>query len=436
MIYLLGQMSFIILLALIAGGALGWGFHRLRNSQNVAEHRRVIMQQQQHVKQAQTEVSMLSQDYDELKQKSSSTIDALRGENRQIPNLHQNLEKSQLLVRQLMQKHEAQIREYATENETLKTKVKTLTDRENALNKLQSDVERERRVINEARKAAGDAPLPDSTINSALASTTTSGSAAKSSATQQTTTYKPTSSESSGSAKTSSEQLSVGASASADASVKAGDAKGVNQGAAATSDSQKTDVKNTSGASKNTASANKKNTQQTIAELTAMAQAKAKKDRATGKDAASYQSDDEDALDMSADVTGEAGSLTVALAEADMAIAGFDKKQEGARTIEDDEVIDTSEIGGEMEFADDEDSSLLFDPVDQHDDLQTIFGIGPIFERSLNRLGITSYSQLAELKRHDIEKLAVALEIMPGKIERENWVGNARRQLEDVLEEL
>jgi len=140
---------------------------------------------------------------------------------------------------------------------------------------------------------------------------------------------------------------------------------------------------------------------------------------------------------MSADVSGEAGSLTVALAEADVVLAAIDKKREDSLTIADDEVIDTSESLEAMEFAGDEDDpDLLFDPVDQHDDLQTIFGIGPIFERSLNKLGITSYSQLAELKRHDIEKLAVALEIVPGKIERENWVGNARRQLEDVLEEL
>ena len=140
---------------------------------------------------------------------------------------------------------------------------------------------------------------------------------------------------------------------------------------------------------------------------------------------------------MSSDVSGEAGSLTVALAEADVVLAAIDKKrEEETLTIEDDEVIDASDLRGDMEFVDEDDSAQLFDPVDQHDDLQTIFGIGPIFERSLNKLGITSYSQLAELKRHDIEKLAVALEIMPGKIERENWVGNARRQLEDVLEEL
>jgi len=138
-----------------------------------------------------------------------------------------------------------------------------------------------------------------------------------------------------------------------------------------------------------------------------------------------------DAFDMSADVSGEAGSLTVALAEADIVLAAIDRKRERETMIADDEVIDASELDMNTSFAEEEEEveehdEFLFEPVDQHDDLQTIFGIGPVTERGLNRLG----------KRYDIEKIAGALEIVPGKIERENWVGNARRQLEDVLEEL
>lgn len=393
MIYLLGQMSFIILLAAITGGALGWGFHRLRNSQTLSDLRRVIVQQQQHVKQAHTEVSMLSQDYDELKQNSSASIDSLRDENRQIPNLHQNLEKSQLLVRQLMQKHEAQIREYATENETLKTKLKHLDDRERALNKLQSDVERERREINDSRKSSAKKPSTQ-TVKSATESIT----------------------------EPSAESISKSATKSTVDSTIELDTTTTAPTVSTTAVAQTQSVEPTVI----------KTTQQTIAEITAQAQARAQQDRTQNQPAITT----DDVLDMSADISGEAGSLTVALAEADLVLAAIDKKREEALTIEDDEVIDASELGDDLEFAGEDPSDLLFDPVDQHDDLQTIFGIGPIFEQSLNKLGITSYSQLAELKRHDIEKLAVALEIVPGKIERENWPGNARRQLEDVLEEL
>lgn len=82
------------------------------------------------------------------------------------------------------------------------------------------------------------------------------------------------------------------------------------------------------------------------------------------------------------------------------------------------------------------DNSYLFEPVEHRDDLKQLFGIGPVTEKALNELGITSYSQLAYLKKHEIEKIASALQIVPGRIERDDWVGNARRQLEDVLEQL
>ena len=78
----------------------------------------------------------------------------------------------------------------------------------------------------------------------------------------------------------------------------------------------------------------------------------------------------------------------------------------------------------------------LFDTVDKQDDLTCIYGIGPVTEKALYDLGITTYSQLAELENQDIQTLADALKIFPGRIERDDWVGNARRQLEEVLEEL
>ena len=92
--------------------------------------------------------------------------------------------------------------------------------------------------------------------------------------------------------------------------------------------------------------------------------------------------------------------------------------------------------GQTLAFDLDERDAPLFDPVDHQDDLQRLFGIGPTTEKALNTLGITSYSQLAELERHEIEKIADALQIVPERIEKDDWVGNARRQLEDVLEQL
>ena len=102
----------------------------------------------------------------------------------------------------------------------------------------------------------------------------------------------------------------------------------------------------------------------------------------------------------------------------------------------DDLELATSEHSDSQMFALLDESATLFDPVSQQDDLQQIFGIGPITEKALNDLGITSYSQLAELKQHDIQRIADALDIGANRIERDNWVGNARRQLEEVLEQL
>lgn len=66
----------------------------------------------------------------------------------------------------------------------------------------------------------------------------------------------------------------------------------------------------------------------------------------------------------------------------------------------------------------------------RHDDLKRIKGIGPVMERSLNEQGIHSFQQLANLTKPEIEQLTAAIAAFPGRIEREDWVGSARRLLE------
>lgn len=65
-----------------------------------------------------------------------------------------------------------------------------------------------------------------------------------------------------------------------------------------------------------------------------------------------------------------------------------------------------------------------------HDDLKRIKGIGPVMERSLNEAGIHSFAQLANLTKPEIDQLTAAIAAFPGRIEREDWVGSARRLLE------
>ena len=65
-----------------------------------------------------------------------------------------------------------------------------------------------------------------------------------------------------------------------------------------------------------------------------------------------------------------------------------------------------------------------------HDDLKRIKGIGPVMERSLNEQGIHSFEQLASLTKAEIDQLTAAIAAFPGRIERDDWVGSARRLID------
>jgi predicted flap endonuclease-1-like 5' DNA nuclease len=60
------------------------------------------------------------------------------------------------------------------------------------------------------------------------------------------------------------------------------------------------------------------------------------------------------------------------------------------------------------------------------DDLTKIRGIGPFIEKRLNMLGIYNFQQLSELDSDMIERVGAAIEFFPGRIARENWIGQAR----------
>lgn len=60
------------------------------------------------------------------------------------------------------------------------------------------------------------------------------------------------------------------------------------------------------------------------------------------------------------------------------------------------------------------------------DDLKEINGIGPFFEKKLHSLRIYTFRQLANFTTEDVEKLSDIIEFFPDRIERENWVGQAK----------
>lgn len=67
---------------------------------------------------------------------------------------------------------------------------------------------------------------------------------------------------------------------------------------------------------------------------------------------------------------------------------------------------------------------------EQRDDLTEIKGIGSFLEKKLNGLGIFTYRQISCLDANLIEKLTAAIEFFPGRIERDDWVGQAKKCLE------
>ncbi len=63
------------------------------------------------------------------------------------------------------------------------------------------------------------------------------------------------------------------------------------------------------------------------------------------------------------------------------------------------------------------------------DDLTKIYGIGPKFAAMLRRMGITSYAQIAKLKKAEVRTISSALGVFSDRIERDDWVGGARKVL-------
>ncbi len=141
MIYLLSQMVLALVLAAVFGGALGWILHRSTQDKESDNLKNVISRQRQQLSHLQSEIAMLTDDYDELQRQAHDELVDLREANQQIPYLSSNLEKSQLLVSQMLKKHESQLRELNTQNQALTEKLKNAEHSEQAFNKLQAELD-------------------------------------------------------------------------------------------------------------------------------------------------------------------------------------------------------------------------------------------------------------------------------------------------------
>jgi predicted flap endonuclease-1-like 5' DNA nuclease len=72
----------------------------------------------------------------------------------------------------------------------------------------------------------------------------------------------------------------------------------------------------------------------------------------------------------------------------------------------------------------------------REDDLRRIRGIGPAIERSLHSLGIRTYRQLALLDSDGMNEVREALRDFRQRIDREDWVGQARELHREKYREL
>ena len=65
------------------------------------------------------------------------------------------------------------------------------------------------------------------------------------------------------------------------------------------------------------------------------------------------------------------------------------------------------------------------------DNLTQIRGIGPYIELKLNEIGIYNYEQIKRLKESDIRIITTLIDFFPGRIERDDWVGQAKQLQEN-----
>ena len=60
------------------------------------------------------------------------------------------------------------------------------------------------------------------------------------------------------------------------------------------------------------------------------------------------------------------------------------------------------------------------------DDLKLIVGVGPVLERMLHNLGVTTFRQIARWTERDVAEFDAKLPEFPGRIARDQWVTQAR----------
>jgi predicted flap endonuclease-1-like 5' DNA nuclease len=103
-------------------------------------------------------------------------------------------------------------------------------------------------------------------------------------------------------------------------------------------------------------------------------------------------------------------------------------EEEFSEDTEEEDVGDLIEAEAIVEDDDVEDDDVEDEDEDDvaRDDLKMIKGVGPAIEKTLNEMGISRFSQIAEMSEYDIDRIAHRLKGFRSRIYREDWIGQAR----------
>jgi len=63
---------------------------------------------------------------------------------------------------------------------------------------------------------------------------------------------------------------------------------------------------------------------------------------------------------------------------------------------------------------------------EREDNLTKVYGVGKRYAEMLNELGLSSFEQLAKLRKAEVRTLAGALGVLDDRLEAEDWVGSAK----------
>ena len=125
----------------------------------------------------------------------------------------------------------------------------------------------------------------------------------------------------------------------------------------------------------------------------------------------------------------EAAALMRDLADRDAALASFEEFARERAQMFRDLAAARAEIARYRQVVIDIENNApppILAGAGEPDDLKLIVGVGPVLERMLHSLGITTFRQIAHWSERDVAEFDARLPEFPGRIVRDQWVTQSR----------